>query len=529
MSLPTASLLLAIGAGLALGGCVSRSLLSQSESPQAGSPTIVALRARCTNARVIGIEWDWPSPNSMRVDYQVRRNGRLLGLTRTTEYLDSFVEPSTSYTYEIDAAPVLGRRRSSAPLTVRTPADSSKGDAPGCPSRLFAGMRWSWADGYTQANGSDLWPVTWASDGAVYSFFGDGGGFGGDDHTGRTSFGIARLSLSSVVESGPLRVVGTNVYGGFASLHPAILSGKAGSILAVGDDFYAVGGIFGRADGLTVPTALKSGSPDHVELVYSKGNAFSWVPVPWHFCSLHRDKAANGSALRLAGDFCPITFVGFGRANAGAPDGYVYLTGVRNSRAIWRNNPGSAPAMSFLVRVPRDGLRRRSAYEFYAGVDRAGRPRWTPDTRQMQPIFVDRNPDRSGCDGRCDMSSVFVDVVYLPVLRRYLAVAQGRYVAQTSFYEAATLWGPWSVVAYDNIDPATGEGGWAHLGAHAGEALGVHPVCAWMSDDNRVLYMTYSSNGVAPAESSFPPSGTDMDSFNLVKVDLELMPNAGEP
>ena len=119
------------------------------------------------------------------------------------------------------------------------------------------------------------------------------------------------------------------------------------------------------------------------------------------------------------------------------------------------------------------------------------------------------------------MSGALSEVIYNSALKRYIGTAQGDRIGQTSFYDAPDPWGPWTVVEYNNIDPATGSGGWANLGS-AGSTLGVHPVNAWTSTDGLTLWMTYSSDGKAPEGALFPPAGTSLDSFNLVKVELSL-------
>src|SRR5262249_41520013 len=91
------------------------------------------------------------------------------------------------------------------------------GGAPYCNSPVLASMSWNWSQGYTQPNGSDLWPVTWGRDGRIYIFFGDGGGFGGDNYKGRTSFGIATLSASQPPDVSSAR----NLYGGLEGEHPS--------------------------------------------------------------------------------------------------------------------------------------------------------------------------------------------------------------------------------------------------------------------------------------------------------------------
>jgi hypothetical protein len=178
------------------------------------------------------------------------------------------------------------------------------------------------------------------------------------------------------------------------------------------------------------------------------------------------------------------------------------------------------PTNTYLARVPKEKILTQSAYEYFAGLGSKGAPIWSADTDRMQPVFSDRNVDEAGCGNVCTMGSPVAEAVYVPALKRYVAVAQGGYAAQTSFYEAPNPWGPWAVIAYNNIDAATGTGGWANLGTAAGESLGVHIVNAWTSSNGQTLWATYSSSGTAPAGALFPPAGTAMDSFNLVRADL---------
>jgi hypothetical protein len=78
------------------------------------------------------------------------------------------------------------------------------------------------------------------------------------------------------------------------------------------------------------------------------------------------------------------------------------------------------------------------------------------------------------------------------------------------------------VISYNNIDAASGDGGWSKLGTAAGGSLGVHIVNAWSNHMGHALWVTYSSNGKAPVDALFPPPGTAMDSFNLVSADLSV-------
>jgi hypothetical protein len=487
-----------------------------------GAAPAQSLRTDCVNATVVGLRWDVAPGAPRSAMYELRRDGVVLATTRATELVDTSVAPSTAYSYyvAIVAAKRDGAAAAAATIRVSTPAAPAAGDAPYCPSRVIRSIEFDW-HGYTEPNGSDIWPVTWGRDGNVYAFFGDGGGFGGDNDRGRTSFGIASLAGTAPSDEG---VRGTvvpparrNIYGGFESEHPSTLSGKAGSIVAIGRDFYGRGGIWNAAELGAEPAPWSS--PERVQIVYSRGNAYSWRAADWTFCS-EQDRGRVGEGAR----FCPGSFVNFGRGNAGAPDGRVYIVGV--SLATWLGwiqpaRDGARAEETFLARVKKRSVLDASAYEYFAGLDARSEPIWERDPARMRPIFTDRTPTRSDCRGVCPpMRTTLGDVVYDSGVRRYIGVAQGRFVGQTSFYDAPKPWGPWTALAYNNVDPAAGSGGWANLGTQGGESLGVHIVNAWTSGDGLTLWMTYSSDGKAPRGALFPPEGTALDSFNLISARL---------
>ncbi len=434
--------------------------------------------------------------------------------------MDSGTNPLEEHSYTVSIVSADGSSdgpQSSPPLVVHTPRGSRGGDAPYCPSSHIRSIEFDW-NGYTEPNGSDLWPVTWGRDGKVYTFFGDGGGFGGDNYRGRASFGVASMAGSPpkrAPDSGMVTPpMPRNVFGGFQTQHPSTLSGKAGAIIAVGRDFYALGGIWSAAE-LGSRSTPRSGSPNRVQLIYSRGNAYSWQVADWAFCS---DDAAGDGVPK--GHFCPFGFVNYGPGNGGAPDGWVYLLGTTNRGSLWNSQAELAPAETFLARVNARRMLDASAYEYYDGLDARGKPLWSGDPARGQPIFADRNEPQPGCGALCDMRAPLEKVVFNRALRRYIGVAQGRFVGQTSFYDAPEPWGPWTVIDYNNIDPLTGSGGWGNLGTAAGESLGVHIINAWTSADGLTLWMTYSSNGRAPEGAAFPPAGTSLDSFNLISARL---------
>jgi hypothetical protein len=470
--------------------------------------SLLQLRVDCATTMVVGLHWDAARAAAQHLHYRLERNGIPLGSVNEPYVADQQVDPSTRYRYGITALDDRGHVMADGSIDVTTPPARVGAAAPYCFSQTIRSATWDWNHGYHAAEGSDLWPSTWGKDGNVYSFFGDGGGFGGSDVRGRASFGIARLTGLPP----PRPYQETNVYGGFASLYPSTVSGKSASLVAVGSSFYAIGGLYRPAE-LTPGIRGPVGSmPPHVELIYSHHGAHSWRDGTWLFC-----EAPRGTQLDPTGPFCPLGFINFGPANSGAPGEYVYLFGSSNAAAAEAGAPG---ARTYLARVKGHRMLERAAYQYFAGLGAAGRPRWTRDIREMVPVFNDPNPPQPGCGRTCDMAEVLQEAVYDAGLQRFIGVAQGEHLAQTSFYEATQPWGPWRTIAYWNIDPHTGAGGFGNLGLAAGDSLGVHIINAWTSSDGRRLWMAYSSSGVAPAAARFPPPGTKMDSFNLVSADL---------
>lgn len=491
MLLLTASLVLSSRAAAAVSADGSNSSSVTTDHRATSS-----LKTVCATAVVVGLEW---SPVRSAASYSISRNGTKIAITALTTYSDQTVSPTTGYTYSMVA---LGSRMnilSTQSLSVTTAKASANGDAPYCPSSLISGMTWHWSTAFNQQNGSDLWPVTWGADGNIYAFFGDGGGFFGTDSLGRVSFGIAKIT-------GPTPTINSNnasnVYGGYKAAHPATIRGKVGGIIAVDSNFYALGGIWQPGEGGPWD------EPNHYEIVSSTGNAYSWVDnySNWIFCGSGTDP--NG--------FCPIRFLNFGAGNTGAIDGYVYLYGTTERAFFGSGSPD--PVHTYMARVPKNQILTKASYQVYAGADGSGNPIWNADWTKMQPIFTDPGP----------RPIAISEAVYNPVLKRFIAVAQG-YVNQAAFYDSPHPWGPWTSIGYYNSNPDN-TGGWGNLGSSSfktghGDGLGLHFINAWTSSDGITMWAAFSSDGIAGSGADLTSlAGKSMDSFSLVSVTLSLAP-----
>ena len=254
------------------------------------------------------------------------------------------------------------------------------------------------------SDSSDLWPLTWGSDGNVYAFFGDGWGLCGEldvDQNNnavaadKTSFGFAEITGSFPLGSHcPSQFLNGNIYGGYNSSHPygggsnGLVNGKATAVIAIGSNFYATAGIWRSGD--CTGTCPSGGAPNHVEIVSSVGNGYSWQDnTAWDFCNL-----SSANVLGGAFNVCPVGFAHFGMGYAGAPDTYVYLYAL--DAAFFLGVPSIAAANTYLLRVPNNRILNQSAYQYFAGLNNNGKPIWTTNKNRRQPIFVDNNPNQSG-------------------------------------------------------------------------------------------------------------------------------------
>ncbi len=334
------------------------------------------------------------------------------------------------------------------------------------PSPVLQGITWHWETHRTAAPGSDLWPVTWGPDGHLYAAWGDGGGFGGTDSDGRVSMGFARL------EGGPEDFRGINVNGGKDPEHPASFpkKGKTDGLLFVDGTLYAT-------------VNLQNGTWPNVDhaLAWSTNSGAAWTQAEWVF-------------PKGVGNFQPAKFLNGGRDYTGLPAdlaGFVYIYGPRQAA-----NPGQEKAL-FLARVPQSQIQARGAYEFFCGSNKDSKPRWTSDSAQMQPVFIDSNGATPGT------------AVYDPGIRRFLLTSFHTGPGQLGVFDAPEPWGPWTTVAYAED--------WGGMGA-TGEGLGCDFPQKWMSADGLTLWSVFSVYGEGAKQGI-----KAHDKFNLVKATLKLV------
>jgi cephalosporin-C deacetylase-like acetyl esterase len=317
------------------------------------------------------------------------------------------------------------------------------------PSKAIAGVVFDDSTRRTLAEGSDMWPITWADDDNLYTCFGDGGGFGGTDDLGRVSFGVAR------VEGSRTDYRGVNVAGGEKAPYPSPFNGKAVGILALGRTLY-----LWRAGDESSITEFKFS-----ELWRSDDLAASWHPTGVRFSKKGGDFTGDDE-----GFYTPV-FCEFGRGNAGARDDYVYIYAPDTiDPSSWYVQ---VPGRINLFRVPRSRIESKPDYEFFAGLGPDSEPRWTKIPSERKPVWSDP------LNGTHRMA-----VSYNPGLKRYLltTVTINRR-GWMSIYDAPAPWGPWTHV-HTEFRPER----WGTL------TILFSFVNKWLSPDGRDFVMIYTRN-----------------------------------
>ena len=358
------------------------------------------------------------------LDLIVVRYGETIGDEAKGE---SFWGGALKYLFEPVVAAVMDRQ-------VAAPATGGLEGAPYPPSELITGIEWAPKEMIRRgAKGSDNWPITWVDDGDLYTAYGDGWGFEPRTEE-KLSMGFARVE-------GPAKSYkGVNIRSASGeTIGDGAAGGKASGILMVDGVLY-----------LLVRNQRNS------RLSWSADHGRTWTPADW----------------RWEKSFGAPTFLNFGKNYAGARDGYVYVYSHDHDSAY-------EPAdRMVLARVPADRVRERDAYEFFAGRDDAGQPRWSDRIEERAAVFEN--------EGRCYRSGI----TYNAGLKRYLwaQILPGsrdsrgpRFEGGFGVYEAPEPWGPWRTVYFTE-----------HWDVGPGETASFP--AKWMSADGRTVHLVFSGD-----------------------------------
>lgn len=136
------------------------------------------------------------------------------------------------------------------------------------------------------------------------------------------------------------------------------------------------------------------GTLDHAEdrprrwtgakLIWSSDNGATWrnqdgsTPVVWEDW---KDQSRTSMAFfEPDGCFSLLSILQYGAGKAG-PDGYVHVYGLNGSV------DGKMNELVLFRAKPQD-LAKRAGYQFFAGHDRAGQPRWSADILERRPVHT---------------------------------------------------------------------------------------------------------------------------------------------
>jgi hypothetical protein len=291
-------------------------------------------------------------------------------------------------------------------------------------------IEWAPVDTIVQkAMGSDNWPITWGIDDALCTAYGDGWGF--DPRVPKKlSLGFAKVTGSAS------DFVGHNI------------RSETGETVGDGERGRKASGML-MLDGVLHMLVRNAGNST---LAWSADGAKTWTWSDWKF------ETSFG---------CP-TFLNYGPDYRGAPDDYVYVYSQDTDDAY------TVADRVVMARVPKQRIREKSAYEFFAGFDDDARPKWSRDAADRAAAIAQER----GCY-RCGAT-------YNAGLRRYLlamtlpdAKTPRRY--HLNVYQAPEPWGPWTKVPFSN-----------DFQIDAGESASFPT--KWMSDDGRTVHLVFSGD-----------------------------------
>jgi len=288
---------------------------------------------------------------------------------------------------------------------------------------------------------ADTWYPAWAKDGNCYSCYTDGDFRQSPD-------GVAYQCTSGAPDypwsTGQAKIVGDDPLNlGFVYLgkmysghfiYPCISLAAAGQ--------YTIGTYTAFGDEGNYFTGFRtSADPDHFALERED----NWVNPYWTN-AVDRVKH-NFFGEKGQAKFRVLHGVNFGQDNRLSPDGKIYLTAHGFAGGAGRNDWDKGDAI-YLCRVgakPRQ-INNPAAYEFFAGPDAKGRPRWSPKIAECQPILD--WPNHLGSEG----------LTWNPGLKKFLLFScrlseneiggKGQPYNMMTAWEADRITGPYRLVHY---------------------------------------------------------------------------------
>lgn len=264
------------------------------------------------------------------------------------------------------------------------------------PKPTITGVTWDFAGLQRLAPGSDLWPVTWGDDGHLYTSWGDGGGFGGNNELGRVSNGIARI------EGPATNYTTANVNGGYLPENPATwptgTKGKLTGLICVDGVLYGW-------------VSAENAADPNFYLWQSNDKGITWT---------------RSADSYLGSQFGEMGWINHGQDNSAAFDDYLYTIG--------RERVSGGQGL-FLMRCSKKDPMDFTTHQFWSSKG------WT-NLAGKEAVITDLNGfGNPSC-------------VYHPIYNQYiLTVAHGAWadgLKRLGVYVADKPYGPWATIQYND-------------------------------------------------------------------------------
>ena len=120
-----------------------------------------------------------------------------------------------------------------------------------------------------------------------------------------------------------------------------------------------------------------------------------------------------------------------------------------------------------MARVPKSRIRERDAYEFLERLDASRPPHWTATSTARRGISLSRATASAS------------DVVYNPLLKRYLLAVGYNHKGGWGIYDAPEPWGPWTTAFHTDY--------WGVGGTH-----GYRLPAKWIGPDAASMTLVFS-------------------------------------
>lgn len=362
----------------------------------------------------------------------------------------------------------------------------------------------------------DLWVSCWSNDDAVYVTSGDGTGFGGT----LGAIVVSRIDGRPGDAHDPLR--GTSIASG-PQVAPswsgvAYTQKPTGMLCTNGVLYLAVQDLraltFDNAPAATIVRSL------------DKGRSWSWDT---------RGPMFSDSR------FTTIMFADMGKDSEHAQDGFAYAYGLDDN---WSGaySSGTPQTRLYLARVPLDSVQERTRWEFFAGLDEAGAPRWESAIEKRMPVLEDtRRLYQHPLDPNLAHQNMTTlsqgSIVYDAAFQRYIYASWTVYTYE--FYEAPAPWGPWTHFYSKDFGafPWSEDAAGGYGTSIPSKFITADGRSLWMSSnvwEAGVIHYQYSLREIrltpyAPSEPSNPKRAEPVSTRDYGAVLLERSAHSGHP